>query len=365
MASTDSLLFTPLKLGKIELSHRVALSALTRLRADKDHVATDLMKEYYLQRTSLPGGLLIAESASVAKHHGGMPHTSAVWGEEHVQGWKLIVDAVHQRGCFMYLQLMAFGRAAQPLAAEEDGFIIKGPSAIPFEGGAMPEEMTAEDIKNTIEDYVQAAKNAMRAGFDGIELYAANGYLLDQFIQDVSNKRADEYGGSIENRNRLVVEIVQAVSDAIGADRVGIKLSPWSDFQGMRMEEPIPQFTDLIKRINNIGIGYLNLIESRVSGVDYTDGTEKLDWAWAIWDKAIIATGGYLPETALELVERNPDRDIVVAFGRRYVSNPDLPFRIKRGLELNPYDRSTFYKVGAPEGLIDYPFSKEYLALKN
>ncbi|KAK1240361.1 hypothetical protein MKX07_004389 [Trichoderma sp. CBMAI-0711] len=344
MASKDSLLFTPLKLGKIELSHRVVLSALTRLRADKNHVATDLMKEYYLQRTSLPGGLIIAESTSVAKHHGGMSYTSAIWGEEH---------------------LMAFGRAAQPLAAEEDGFMIKGHSAIPFEGGATPEEMMAEDIKSTIEDYVRAAKNAMRAGFDGIELYAANGYLLDQFIQDVSNKRTDEYGGSIEDRNRLVVEIAQAVSDAVGAERVGIKLSPWSDFQGMRMENPVPQFTDLIKRVNDIGIGYLNLIESRVSGVDYTDGTETLDWAWAVWDKAVIATGGYLPETALELVERDSARDIVVAFGRRYVSNPDLPFRIQRGLELNPYDRSTFYKVGAPEGLIDYPFSKEYLALGN
>ncbi|PTB63272.1 hypothetical protein BBK36DRAFT_1126757 [Trichoderma citrinoviride] len=262
-------------------------------------------------------------------------HVASIWLPRTRFWWRPIVDAVHKKGGFMYLQLMAFGRAAQPLAAEEDGFTIKGPSAIPFEGGATPEEMTAEDIKSTIEDY------------------------------DVSNKRTDEYGGSIENRNRLVVEIAQAASAAIGAERVGIKLSPWSEFQGMRMENPIPQFTDLIKRINSLGLGYLNLIESRVSGVDYTDGTEKLDWAWAVWDKTIIATGGYLPETALELAERNPDRDIIVAFGRRYVSNPDLPFRIQRGLELNPYDRSTFYKVGAPEGLIDYPFSEEYLALKN
>lgn len=365
MASPDSLLFKPLKFGNVELGHRIVLSALTRLRADKDHVATDLMKQYYLQRASMPGGLIIAESASIAKHQGGMSYTSAIWGEEHVQGWKPIVDAIHNKGNFMYLQLMAFGRAAAPSAAEEDGFTIKGPSAIPFEGGATPEEMTKEDIKNTVQEYVQAAKNAMRAGFDGIELYAANGYLLDQFIQDTSNQRTDEYGGSIENRNRLVVEVAQAVSDAIGPERVGIKLSPWSDFQGMRMESPIPQFTDLIRQLKNVNIGYLNLIESRVSGIDYTDGTEKLDWAWALWDKTIIATGGYLPETALELVEKHPDRDIVVAFGRRYVANPDLPFRIQKGLELNPYDRSSFYKVGAPEGLIDYPFSKEYLALQN
>ncbi|KAL6691359.1 hypothetical protein J3F84DRAFT_386937 [Trichoderma pleuroticola] len=276
MASTDSLLFTPLKLGKVELSHRVVLSALTRLRADKNHVATDLMKEYYLQRTSIPGGLIIAESASIAKHHGGMSYTSAIWGEEHIQGWKPIVDAVHNKGSFMYLQLMAFGRAAQRSAAEEDGFKIKAPSAILFEGSETPEEMTVEDIKSTVQDYVQAAKNAMRAGFDGVELYAANGYLLDQFIQDVSNQRTDEYGGSIENRNRLIIEVAQAVADTIGAERVGIKLSPWSDFQGMRMENPIPQFTDLIRRLNNIGIGYLNLIESRVSGIDYTDGTEEL-----------------------------------------------------------------------------------------
>ncbi|RFU81394.1 aldolase-type tim barrel [Trichoderma arundinaceum] len=363
MAYEDSLLFKPLKLGNVELSHRVVLSALTRLRADKNHVATDLMKEYYLQRASIPGGLIIAESAAVAKHHGGMSYTSAIWGEEHVQGWKPIADAIHTRGGFIYLQLMAFGRAAQLKAAEEDGFTIKGPSAIPFEGGSVPKEMTKEDIKNTIRDFIHAAKNAMRAGFDGVEIYAANGYLLDQFIQDVSNQRTDEYGGSIENRNRLVVEIVQAVSDTIGAQRVGIKLSPWSDFQGMRMEHPIPQFTDLILQIKAVGIGYLNFIESRVSGIDYTDGTESLDWAWAIWDKVIIATGGYLPETALELVANYPNKDIAVAFGRRYVANPDLPFRIQRGIELNPYDRGSFYKVGAPEGLIDYPFSKEYLAL--
>ncbi|KAM0472573.1 hypothetical protein ACHAPX_008730 [Trichoderma viride] len=365
MASSDALLFTPLKFGKVELSHRVVLSALTRLRADKNHVATDLMKTYYLQRASMPGGLIIAESASVAKHHGGMSYTSAIWGEEHVQGWKPIVEAIHNKGNSMYLQLMAFGRTAQPSAAEEDGFTIKAPSAIPFEGGAVPEEMTKEDIKSTISDYVQAAKNAIRAGFDGVELYAANGYLLDQFIQDVSNQRTDEYGGSIENRNRLVIEIAQAVSDAIGAERVGIKLSPWSEFQGMRMEDPIPQFTDLIRRLRDVGLGYLNLIESRVSGIDYTDGTEKLDWAWALWDNVIIATGGYLPETALALVEEHKDKNVVVAFGRRYVANPDLPFRIQKGLELNPYDRSSFYKVGAPDGLIDYPFSKEYLALKN
>ncbi len=363
MANSNALLFKPLKFGHVELKHRVIMSSLTRLRADKNHAATDLMKEYYLQRASAPGTLIIAESNAVSVEHGGMAYSSAIFSDEQVKAWSSIVDAVHKKGSYMYCQISAFGRAALPAAAEEEGFVIKGPSAIAAEGGPVPQEMTKEDIRRTVDAFVHAARNAMRAGFDGVEIYAANGYLLDEFIQDVSNQRTDEYGGSIENRNRLVVEVAQAVADAVGPERVGVKLSPWSTFQSMRMENPIPQFTDLVRKLNDIGLGFLNFIESRVSGIDYTDGTEKVDWAWDLFDNVIITTGGYLPETALDFVEKHHDRKFVVAFGRRYVANPDLPFRIYYGLELNPYDRSSFYKVAAPDGFIDYPFSKEWLAL--
>ena len=357
---SNSLLFKPLKIGHVTLSHRVIMSSLTRLRADANHVATPLMKEYYLQRASTPGTLIMAESCAVSAAHGGMVHSSAIETEEQIAAWKDIVDAVHAKGCFMYCQLSAFGRAASPDVAKEENFTVKGPSAIAAEGYSAPEEMTTEDIQNTIKAFAQAAKNASRAGFDGVEIYIANGYLLDEFVQDVSNQRTDSYGGSIENRNRLPVEVVQAVADAVGPERVGIKISPWSTFQSMRMENPIPQFKDLVTKVNSIGISFLNMIESRVSGIDYTDGTEKIDWAQDLFDGVLIATGGYLPDTAQTYVDSRPDKKVLVAFGRRYVANPDLPFRIFHGLELNPYDRSSFYKVAAPDGFIDYPFSKEF-----
>lgn len=247
-------------------------------------------------------------------------------------------------------------------SAEAEGFTVKGPSTIAAEGCPAPEAMTLQDMEDTKAAFVAAAQNAMRAGFDGVEIYAANGYLLDTFIQDVSNQRTDAYGGSIENRSRLPVEVTQAVAAAIGAEKVGVKLSPWSTFQSMRMEQPIPQFTDLVKKLNDINIGFLNIIESRVSGIDYTDGTEKVDWMWPLFNGTIISTGGYLPETAVEFVDAQEDGKFVVALGRRYVANPDLPYRIKYGLELNPYDRSSFYKVAAPDGFVDYPFSQEFLA---
>ncbi|CEJ94900.1 hypothetical protein VHEMI10407 [[Torrubiella] hemipterigena] len=359
---TSSKLFRPLKFAHVDLKHRIIMSSLTRLRADANHVATPLMKEYYLQRASIPGTLIIAESCAVSPEHGGMVHSSAIFSDEQVAAWKDIVDAVHDKGCFMYAQISAFGRAADPTTAEAEGFKVKGPSAIAADGGIVPLEMTQEDIHNTVTTFTRAAQNAIRAGFDGVEIYAANGYLLDTFIQDVSNQRSDAYGGSIENRNRLVVQVTQAVADAVGPERVGVKLSPWSTFQSMRMKDPIPQFKDLVTKLNGIQIGFLNLIESRVSGIDYTDGTEKVDWMWPLFDGVIVTTGGYLPQTAMDFVDSHEDGKFVVAFGRRYVANPDLPYRIQHGIELNPYDRSSFYKVGAPDGFIDYPFSKEFLA---
>ncbi|KAJ3496024.1 hypothetical protein NLG97_g2970 [Lecanicillium saksenae] len=357
---SKSLLFEPLTFGHVTLSHRIIMSSLTRLRADVNHVATPLMKEYYLQRASTPGTLIIAESCAISHIHGGMGYSSAIFSEEQIAGWRDIVDAVHAKGCYMYCQISAFGRAASPDAAKAEGFTIKGPSAIAAEGYSTPEEMTAEDIKYTIDAFAQAAKNARLAGFDGVEIYAANGFLLDEFIQDVSNQRTDAYGGSIENRNRLAVQVTQAVADTIGKERVGIKISPWSTYQSMRMADPVPQFKDLITKVNKIGISFLNTIESRVSGVDNTNGTEKVDWAQDLFDGVIVATGGYLPDTAQTYVDSKPDKKILVAFGRRYVANPDLAFRIFHGLELNPYDRSSFYKVAAPDGFIDYPFSDRF-----
>jgi NADPH2 dehydrogenase len=222
--------------------------------------------------------------------------------------------------------------------------------------------MTHEEIRTTAEQYAQAAKNAVEAGFDGVELHGANGYLIDQFLQDVSNKRTDQYGGSLENRSRFAIEMVKAVCDAIGPQRTGIRFSPWSVFNSMRMEDPIPQFRDVIDRLNPLGLAYVHLVESRIAGARDVEAFDSLDFAIQARQGPVLIAGGYRPESARRLVDRDyPDNDIVVMFGRYFISTPDLPFRIQSGLELSQYNRATFYTVKDPVGYIDYPFSQEFL----
>jgi len=255
------------------------------------------------------------------------------------------------------------GRAASIDVAEKEGIPILAPSAIPIDdSAAMPRVMTIDEIKQTVQDFVTASQNAIRAGFDGVEIHGANGYLLDQFLQDVSNHRHDEYGGSVENRSRILDEVITAVVAAIGAKRVGLRLSPWSTFQSMRMKDPIPQFTHVISKPKEFGLAYLHLIESRMAGAEDFVGTEGLDFAFKLWEGPLLVAGGYTPAEAKRLVQRWPEKDIVVVFGRYFIANPDLVFRIKEGLQLNKYDRKTFYSYMSAAGYLDYPFSEEYLA---
>ncbi|GAD94932.1 hypothetical protein PVAR5_3566 [Paecilomyces variotii No. 5] len=362
---TDTRLFQPLKIGNMEIKHRISMAPLTRLRATDERVPTPLMKTYYSQRASIPGTLIITEGTLVSPSAGGgFPNTPGIWSEDQVAAWRTITDEIHRKGCFVFCQLFAMGRAAQVEVARKEGVIIKGPSAIPIaEGAAIPQPMTVEEIKQSIEEFVIASENAIRAGFDGVECHGANGYLADQFLQDVSNKRQDEYGGSIENRSRFLHEILKAVVRAIGPERVGIRLSPWSTFQGMRMENPIPQFTDIIAKANQLNLAYLHLVESRISGSEDSKGEERLDFAYRLWNGPFLVAGGYKPADALKLVEEEyPSKDIVVVFGRSFISNPDLVYRIKKGLELGAYKRQTFYTINSAVGYVDYPFSAEYLA---
>ena len=211
-----------------------------------------------------------------------------------------------------------------------------------------------------------ASENAISAGFDGVECHGANGYLVDQFIQDVSNKRNDEYGGSVENRSRLINDIMKAVVDAVGPERVGLRLSPWSTFQGMGMKDPIPQFANIIDKANQSNLAYIHLVESRVSGSEDCASRERLDFAYKLWDGPLLVAGGYKLADARKLVdEEYPDKDIVVVFGRYFLANPDLVFRFKEGVELNPYERKTFYINNSAAGYVDYPFSAEFLATEN
>ncbi|KAF4448026.1 putative nadph dehydrogenase protein [Fusarium austroafricanum] len=341
----DSRLFQPMEIGNIKINHRIGHPGLSRLRASDGHVPTEMMKDYYLQRTVVPGTLLISESNIVAPAHGGFPNTPGLWNGVQVEAWKSIVDAVHAKDI-----------------AKAEGLIPLAPSAIAATAdGDVPEPMSVETIQKSVREHVEAAKNAMRAGFDAVEVYAANGYLIDSFIQDVSNQRSDDYGGSIENRSRFLYEILKGIVDAIGADKVGLRLSPWSTFQGMRMTDPIPQFTDVIKKASSLNLAYLHLIESRVAGVDDSEGTDKLDFAYDLWNGPILVAGGYTPEAARQHVEAHPDKDIMVMFGRYFTSNPDLVFKIRKGLSFRQYDRNAFYVPKSEAGYANYSYSNEYL----
>ncbi|KAI2612722.1 FMN-linked oxidoreductase [Hypoxylon fragiforme] len=364
MAQT-SRLFQPLKVGNATLGHRVVMAPLTRFRSDDNHVVLPFVKEYYGQRASVPGTLLISEATLISKRAGGYSNVPGIWSKEQITAWKEVTDTVHAKGSYIYLQLWALGRVAHPEVVKADGYELRGASAIPYEEDkVVPRELTVEEIQDIIADYAQGARNAIEAGFDGVELHGANGYLIDQFIQDVSNKRQDQYGGSIENRARFALEATSAVVAAIGADKVAIRLSPRSDFQGMLMDDPVPQFTYVIQELKKLKLAYLHVIKAYIDESADVESTEKITFAVDAWDNVspVFVAGGFKAESAKSLVdERFKDKDVAVVFGRYFISTPDLPFVIQKGLPLQKYNRDTFYTVGTKEGYLDYPFSEEYI----
>ena len=340
------------------------MAPLTRMRATDERIPVPLMKDYYVQRASTPGTLIIAEGTSVSDTAaGGFPNAPGIWNAEQIEAWREITDAVHDRNCPIVCQLYSMGRVGNAKLAAADGVEVTAPSAIPIdEKGAMPRAMTLEEIHKSIEQFVQGARNAIKAGFDGVEIHGANGYLIDQFIQDTANQRIDTYGGSVQNRSRFLLEILNATVAAIGADRIGLRLSPWSTFQGMRMIDPILQFEHIVAAADKLHLAYLHLVESRIAGSEERAGAEKLDFAYNLWSGALLVAGGYTFPEACKLVdEQMPGRNVVVVFGRFFISNPDLVYRFQKGLQLNEYERASFYTQTAA-GYIDYPFSKEYLA---
>lgn len=354
----------------VEVKHRIGMPAMSRFRATDENTATPMMKEYYSQRSHIEGTLIITEAGIISPGSRGYPNAPGIWRDDQVAAWKTITDDVHRNGCFIVCQLFHVGRAASPGVAGAVGAEIVSSSAIPIDEAApVPKALTTDEIKRIVQDFATAAGNAIRAGFDGVELHGANGYLIDSFMQDVSNTRTDEYGDSIANRSRFVYEVMKAVGDAIGPHRVGLRLSPWSTFQGMRMKDPVPQFSDVILRAKELGLGYIHLIEPRVTNnYDLEDAVhESLDFALNLWDGPILLAGGYRPDNVQRVLDSvYPNKDIIVTFGRSFVSNPDLVFKIKNNLPLTGYDRRTFYDVKNPAGYIDYPFSEQFLAsLKN
>ncbi|KID76772.1 Chanoclavine-I aldehyde reductase fgaOx3 [Metarhizium brunneum] len=366
MASSN--LFKPLSIGNITLKHRLALAPLTRFRASDEHVPLPIVTDYYKQRGSVPGTLLVTEGTFISAQDGGYSNVPGIWNQDQIDAWRKVTDAVHKNGSHIFVQLWSLGRVAAPDVAAKEGITILGPDTIPATADSpQPQKLSTAQIQQRKEAYVAAAKNAIAAGFDGVELHGANGYLIDQFLQDVSNQRDDEYGGSVENRSRFAVEVAAAVAQAIGPERTGIRLSPWNTFNSMRMADPVAQFSDVIARLDRLGLAYLHLVEPRISGnIDVeTEDAESLEFAYRLWRGPLLVAGGFTPETARRLVdEQHPDRKIVVVFGRRFISTPDLPYRVQKGLALAEYNRDTFYNAKDPVGYTDYPFSQEFINSK-
>ncbi|KAF7792773.1 hypothetical protein EIP86_003871 [Pleurotus ostreatoroseus] len=363
---TISKLCTPIQVGTSSLRHRVVLAPLTRMRADDAHVPTKLMVEYYTQRASVPGTLLITESTLIAPQAGGYANVPGIWSQAQIDAWKDIVDAVHAKGSFIYVQLWASGRAAHPKVLEEEGHYpyVSASDIALSTSPVKPRPLTLDEIKEYIQLFATAASNAVHgAGFDGVEIHGANSNLVDQFIQDVTNKRTDEYGGSIANRSRFALEVADAIVEKIGAERTGIRLSPWAHFGDMGMKNPVPQFSHVVSELarRHPSFAYVHVIEPRVDGlqdIEIPEGQSN-DFIRDIWrPRPLISAGGYNREIALDVAETKGD---LIAFGRLFISNPDLPLRLLKDIPAHKGDRSTYYTHGG-EGYTDYPFAEEQLA---
>jgi N-ethylmaleimide reductase len=362
-------LFSPLQVGPYRLAHRVVLAPLTRMRAAKPALAPrPLNAEYYAQRAT-PGGLLIAEASPVAATGFGSPGVPGIYSDPQIEGWRKVVDAVHAKGGVIFLQLWHVGRVSHS-SFQPGGVLPVAPSAVPISAEfktatpdgkvtlyETPRALGTAEIPAVIEAYRQGAINAKEAGFDGVEIHGANGYLIEQFLQSNSNLRTDRYGGSIENRARLLMEITEAAIEVWGADRVGVRLSPYGIANGSGEADPMPLYSHVVEALNPLGLAYLHFIEPRSSGA----GRAEVNWQNApsamvlfrpIWNGILITAGGFSGEAAeAAIAEGHAD---AVAFGRIFISNPDLPRRLREGLPLTPYNRKTFYG-GEEAGYTDYP----------
>lgn len=361
-----SSLFSPLKLGRYQLEHRVVMAPLTRMRADKGNVPNKLAPEYYGQRAS-QGGLIIAEATQVSPYGQGYPATPGIHSEEQIIGWKKVTEAVHVKDSFIFSQLWHTGRSSHS-SFQPNGILPVAPSAIPItsqtalnsEWKSVPYEtpraLELDEIPTIIEAYRDGARNAIAAGFDGVEVHGANGYLLEQFLHSNSNKRTDSYGGSVANRARLLLEVTKAVVGVCGADRVGVRLSPFGTYNDVGDADPISLYSYVLTELSKLDIAYVHLIEARDGTAMEISSPQSIDQLHSYWSGALLVAGGFTGDSAEQAI-RSKHAD-AVAFGRLFIANPDLPLRFKLGAELNHYDRSTFYGGGAV-GYTDYPFLKE------
>ncbi len=351
-------LFHPIKIGSLELKNKIVMAPLTRCRADKNHNPTDIMTEYYAQRAS--AGLIITEATMIIEHNSAFGgREPGIYSQAQIEGWKKITDAVHQKGGKIVLQLWHGGRACHPLLNHDR--IPVAPSAIAIEGETYtpkgkvpyvaPRALELKEIPVIVEGFVTAAKNAMAAGFDGVEVHGANGYLRDQFMRDSANQRTDMYGGSLENRCRLLLEVTKAVIQVWGADKVGVRLSPLNSYNSMKDSNPQKLTAYVVSELNQLKVAYLHMMRSDFFGVQKGDVMTE---ARESFKGTIIGNMGYTPVEAAESIQKGLIN--AIAFGHQYVSNPNLVEKIKNGVALTEPDQNTYYTNDA-KGYTDYPLN--------
>jgi len=358
--SEETGLFSTYALGPNKLKNRIVMAPMTRNRAGEGNVPGELNAVYYSQRSS--SGLIITEGSQISEQGVGYPATPGIHSPEQVQGWNLVTDSVHGAGGKIFLQLWHVGRISHP-SLQPGGALPVAPSAVKPEGNAFtydgltpfvtPRALDIDEIPGIVEQYRTAAKSAFDAGFDGVEIHGANGYLIDQFLRDGTNLRTDDYGGPHSNRTRFLMEVVLGVSEIWGADRVGVRISPLNPFNDMSDSDPEATFTHVAEALGPVGLAYLHVVEAAIG----EEGVAQMDFPYTslkdAFDGTYIANGAYDRKRAEAVLEES--RADLISFGSPYLANPDLPERLKAGAPLNQPDPTTFYG-GDEKGYTDYPF---------
>ncbi|MEM6675202.1 MAG: alkene reductase [Planctomycetota bacterium] len=362
MTASDLALFTPFRLRDLDLRNRIVLAPMTRARAGEERIANDLMAEYYAQRAG--AGLVITEATTVSAQGNGWVESPGIYTDEMTAGWRKVTDAMHAAGSPIFLQLWHCGRASH--SDFHGGELPVAPSAVKLEGDGVhvpgggkkphetPRALETNEIPGIVADYREAARRAKEAGFDGVEIHSANGYLLDQFLQSRTNHRTDAYGGSVENRFRLLREVVEAVREIFPADRIGVRLAPNGVFNDMGSDDFRETFTFAAKELDAYGLAYLHVMDGLAFGFHEKGEPMTLEDFRAVFTGPIIANCGYDRDSAEEAIQRG-GADLV-AIGRPFIANPDLVERYRNDWPLAESDASTWYAGGdGPTGYTDYP----------
>lgn len=350
------------KLGTLDLKNKMAMSAMTRSRADLDGIVSDATVEYYTQRAS--AGVIFTEAIRISEEATGSPYTPGIYNERQIEAWKKVTNSVHENGGLIIAQLWHTGRAGHSI--DRNGKLPLAPSALPIKSMQhftsqgmqdyeVPQEITVQEIKQTIQDFRKSAENALKAGFDGVELHAANGYLPNQFLAESANRRTDEYGGSYANKSRFILEVMKELIDVAGGDKVGIKISPLHPYGDMILDNPIETYTYLIDELNKLDFAYIELMRKSAnfpSPAHYPE-IDDIEFFGSMVKHDVIANTGYDKASAESELEKGIAK--MVSFGTLFLANPDLPKRFETNSILNEPDRNTMFG-GGNEGYIDYPF---------